>query len=164
MAVEAVVHLAHHAAQVGPAVGFIIASGAFLALSAALTDAQFAAWGWRVPFLASAVLVVVGLYIRLRIAETPVFEKAMREQEREKAPVAEVVRRQPRSLLLATGGMIITHTIFYTVTTFSLSYGTSELGLSRTTLLVAAMVAVMGMVMAMIMGVVRSWSLLWSVS
>ncbi len=127
--------------QVGPAVGFIIASGAFLALSAALTDAQFAAWGWRVPFLASAVLVVVGLYIRLRIAETPVFEKAMREQEREKAPVAEVVRRQPRSLLLATGGMIITHTIFYTVTTFSLSYGTSELGLSRTTLLVAAMIA-----------------------
>ena len=127
--------------QVGPAVGFVIASGGFLALSAALSEEQFAAWGWRVPFLASALLVIVGLYIRLKIAETPVFEKAMREQERTKAPIAEVVRRQPRSLLLATGGMIITHTIFYTVTTFSLAYGTDQLDLSRTTLLVAAMVA-----------------------
>ncbi|MFP5070214.1 MFS transporter [Pseudonocardia nantongensis] len=127
--------------QVGPAVGFVIASGGFLALSAALSEEQFAAWGWRVPFLASALLVIVGLYIRLKIAETPVFEKAVREQERTKAPIAEVVRRQPRSLLLATGGMIITHTIFYTVTTFSLAYGTDQLDLSRTTLLVAAMVA-----------------------
>lgn len=127
--------------QIGPAVGFVVASGAFLALSAALSEAQFAAWGWRVPFVASAVLVVVGLYIRLRIAETPVFEKAMREQEQSKAPIAEVVTRQPRSLLLATGGMIITHTIFYTVTTFCLAYGTQQLELSRTTLLVAAMVA-----------------------
>ncbi|OLM17020.1 permease of the major facilitator superfamily [Pseudonocardia sp. Ae707_Ps1] len=127
--------------QLGPAVGFVVASGAFLALSAGLSDEQFAAWGWRVPFLASAVLVLVGLYIRLRIAETPVFEKAMREQEKARAPIADVVRRQPRSLLLATGGMIITHTIFYTVTTFSLSYGTQVLDLSRTMLLVAAMVA-----------------------
>ena len=127
--------------QIGPSVGFVVASGGFLALSAALTEEQFAAWGWRVPFLASALLVIVGLYIRLKIAETPVFEQAMREQERTKAPIAEVVTRQPRSLLLATGGMIITHTIFYTVTTFSLSYGTKELELSRTTLLVTAMVA-----------------------
>lgn len=127
--------------QIGPSVGFVVASGSFLALSAGLSDAQFAAWGWRVPFLASALLVAVGLYIRLKIAETPVFEQAMREQEQSRAPVVEVVRRQPRSLLLATGGMIITHTIFYTVTTFSLAHGTQQLGLSRTTLLVAAMVA-----------------------
>ncbi|ANY08047.1 MFS transporter [Pseudonocardia sp. HH130630-07] len=127
--------------QLGPAVGFVVASGAFLLLSAALTDEQFASWGWRVPFLASAVLVVVGLYIRVRIAETPVFEKAMREQEQTRAPIVDVVRRQPRSLLLATGGMIITYAIFYSVTTFSLAYGTADLGLSRTMLLVAAMVA-----------------------
>jgi MFS family permease len=67
--------------QLGPPVGFLLAVGSFLLLANALDDAQFRAWGWRIPFLASAVLVVVGLYVRLKLAETPVFLKAMLEQE-----------------------------------------------------------------------------------
>ncbi|WP_026360687.1 MFS transporter [Amycolatopsis nigrescens] len=127
--------------QIGPAIGFVIASGSFLLLSGTLSDADFEGWGWRVPFLASAVLVVVGYYIRMKIAETPVFEKAMREQEKAKAPIVEVVKRQPKTLLLATGAFILAHTLFYTITTFSLSYGTTELKLSRNMLLICAMVA-----------------------
>ncbi|WP_326731657.1 MFS transporter [Streptomyces phaeochromogenes] len=131
--------------QVGPAVGFLIAGGAFLLLDGLLPDSSFSSWGWRIPFLASSILVVVGYYIRMKIAETPVFEKAMREQEKARVPIVEVVKRQPRTLLLATGAFILAHTLFYTITTFSLSYGTGELDLGRTMLLVCTMVAVLVM-------------------
>jgi metabolite-proton symporter len=133
--------------QIGPAVGFVIASASFLLLSGTLSDRSFHSWGWRVPFLASAILVVIGYYIRMKIAETPVFEKAMAEQEKAKAPIVEVLRRQPKTLLLATGGFILAHTLFYTITTFSLSYGTTQLKLDRDLLLVCAMIAavVMGL-------------------
>jgi MFS family permease len=77
----------------------------------------------------------------MKIAETPVFEKAMREQEKAKVPIAEVAKRQPKSLLLATGAFILAHTLFYTITTFSLSFGTSVLHLSQNMLLVCAMIA-----------------------
>ncbi|WP_158882213.1 MFS transporter [Amycolatopsis anabasis] len=127
--------------QIGPAIGFIIASGSFLVLSGTLPEQDFSAWGWRIPFLASAILVIVGYYIRMKIAETPVFEKAMREQEKAKAPIVEVVRRQPKTLLLATGAFILAHTLFYTITTFSLSYGKTVLHLNQNTLLICAMAA-----------------------
>ncbi|MFP5022792.1 MFS transporter [Pseudonocardia phyllosphaerae] len=142
--------------QIGPAVGFVVASGFFLVLSAGLSDAQFAAWGWRVPFLASALLVVVGLWIRVRIAESPVFEQAAQERESAKAPLIEVVTRQPRSLLLATGGMVVTYMLFYAVTTFGLSFGTGRLGLSRTMLLVAAMIS--AVVMGIATPILAAWS------
>ncbi|GAA1941344.1 MFS transporter [Amycolatopsis minnesotensis] len=133
--------------QIGPAIGFIVASGAFLVLSNSLSDADFQSWGWRVPFLASAVLIVIGYYIRMKIAETPVFEKAMREQEKAKAPIVEVIKKQPRTLALSTVAFILAHTLFYTITTFSLSYGTSELKLDRNMLLICTMIAaaVMGL-------------------
>jgi metabolite-proton symporter len=127
--------------QVGPAVGFVIASSAFLVLGGTMSDAAFDSWGWRVPFLASALLIIVGYYIRMKIAETPVFEKAMREQEKAKAPIVEVVKHQPRTLLLATCSFILAHTLFYTITTFSLSYGTEVLDLDKNMLLICAMIA-----------------------
>ncbi|ASR36546.1 MFS transporter [Prauserella marina] len=127
--------------QLGPAVGFIIAGAAFLVLGATIPEEAFNSWGWRIPFLASAVLIVVGLYVRTKIAETPVFEKAMKEQEKSKAPIVEVVKRQPRTLLLATCSFILAHTLFYTITTFSLSYGTEVLDLNKNMLLISAMVA-----------------------
>ena len=65
--------------QLGPPVGFLFAVGSFLLLSNTLDDAEFRAWGWRIPFLASAVLVVIGLYVRLKLEETPVFLKAMQQ-------------------------------------------------------------------------------------
>ncbi|MER6988885.1 MFS transporter [Saccharopolyspora hirsuta] len=127
--------------QVGPAVGFVAAGTAFLVLGGTLSDEAFESWGWRVPFLASALLLVVGYYVRMKIAETPVFEKAMREHERSKAPIVEVIRRQPRTLALATCSFILAHTLFYTITTFSLSYGTEVLDLDKNMLIVCAMVA-----------------------
>lgn len=128
--------------QMGPAAGFVVASGLFAVLTATLTEEQFATWGWRVPFLFSVVLVVIGLYVRATIAETPVFRHAMDNQARVRVPVWTLVRTYPLVLLLSSGGMMITYVLFYTITTFSLSYGGSELGLSNTTLILCTIVAV----------------------
>jgi len=133
--------------QMGPAAGFLLSSGLFLYLTLALSDAQFAAWGWRIPFLASAVLVLIGLYVRITIAETPVFRQAMEEGTRARVPVWDMVRTYPLVLVLASGGISLTYVIFYIVTTFSLAYGTETLGLASSTMLYCAMisVAVMGL-------------------
>ncbi len=128
--------------QMGPAVGFLLSSGLFLYLTLSLSDAQFAAWGWRIPFLASAVLVLTGLYVRVTIAETPVFRRAMEEGTRTRVPVWEMVRTYPLVLVLASGGISLTYVIFYTVTTFSLAYGTETLGLASSTMLYCVMIAV----------------------
>jgi len=133
--------------QMGPAAGFLLSSGLFLYLTLSLSEAQFAAWGWRIPFLASAVLVLIGLYVRVTIAETPVFRRAMEEGARARVPVWDMVRTYPLVLILASGGISLTYVIFYTITTFSLAYGTETLGLSSSTMLYCAMisVAVMGL-------------------
>lgn len=133
--------------QMGPAAGFLLSSGLFLFLTLSLSDAQFAAWGWRIPFLASAALVLIGLYVRVTIAETPVFRWAVEEGTRARVPVWDMVRTYPLVLILASGGISLTYVIFYTVTTFSLAYGTQELGLASSTMLYCAMisVAVMGL-------------------
>ncbi len=128
--------------QMGPAAGFLLSSGLFLYLTLSLSDAQFAAWGWRVPFLASAVLVLIGLYVRVTIAETPVFRRAMEEGTRARVPVWDMVRTYPLVLILASGGISLTYVIFYTVTTFSLAYGTDTLGLASSTMLYCVMIAV----------------------
>ena len=128
--------------QLGPAVGFLLGNALFLVLDATMSDEVFHTVGWRIPFLASAVLLVLGYYIRMRIAETPVFEAAMQRQERARVPFLDLLRSQPGVLLLATLSFILAHTLFYTVTTFALSYGTTTLQIDRTTMLLAAMVAV----------------------
>jgi MFS family permease len=127
--------------QLGPAVGFVLGNALFLILNATMSNETFAAWGWRVPFLASAVLLAVGYYIRMRIAETPVFQAAVEARERARVPFVELLRRQPGVLVLATLSFILAHTIFYTVTTFCLSYGTATLKIPRSTMLVGAIVA-----------------------
>ncbi|MBW8089252.1 MHS family MFS transporter [Streptomyces hygroscopicus subsp. hygroscopicus] len=127
--------------QMGPAIGFIVAGGSFLLLGRVMDDAAFESWGWRIPFLASAALVVVGYYIRMRIAETPVFREAMDRNERTKAPIVDVVRRQGATLALSTCAFILAHTLFYTITTFALSYGTTVLDLDKDMLLLCAMAA-----------------------
>ncbi|MEJ3655209.1 MFS transporter [Actinomycetes bacterium KLBMP 9759] len=142
--------------QLGPAVGFVLGNGLFLLLDAAMTDETFRTVGWRIPFIASAVLLVVGYYIRVRIAETPVFEAALASKEQVDVPFLELVRRQPRVLVLATLSFVLAHTLFYTVTVFALSYGTRQLAVDRTTLLLAAMVAVAVMGAATLLFAVRS--------
>jgi metabolite-proton symporter len=128
--------------QMGPAVGFLLSSGFFLILTASLSESQFESWGWRIPFLFSVVLVVIGLYVRVTIAETPVFREAMETQTRARVPFLDMVRTYPLVLLLSSGGMTLAYVLFYTTTTFSLSYGTEQLGLPSTTLLYCTMIAV----------------------
>ncbi|MFE0026893.1 MFS transporter [Amycolatopsis sp. NPDC059021] len=128
--------------QLGPAIGFVLGNALFLILNATMSADTFRSIGWRIPFLASAILLVVGFYIRMRIAETPIFQAALDKQERARVPFFELLRRQPGVLVLATLSFILAHTLFYTVTTFVLSYGTGTLKVSRTTMLVAAMIAV----------------------
>ncbi len=127
--------------QLGPSVGFFAATGVFWLLSAVLSDDAFRGWGWRVPFLLSFLLVGVGLFVRLRISETPVFAKVMEAQEASKVPTLDVLRHHPRELLLGAGGMVVAYGLFYTATTYCLAYATGTLDVPRNTMLGLSLVA-----------------------
>ena len=88
----------------GPAAGFLVANLLFIVLVGTLSDEQFVAWGWRVPFLFSIVLVGIGRYVRYSILETPVFRRAMEPQTLARVPALDMVRAYPAVLLLASGG------------------------------------------------------------
>jgi metabolite-proton symporter len=122
--------------QLGAPVGFLFSGGVFLALSSWLTDEQFFNFGWRLPFLASAVLVLLGLYVRLTITETPVFREAVNKHERVKVPMVAVLRDHTLALVLGVLVAISAFEIFYLMTVFALSWGTSALGYSREKFLV----------------------------
>ncbi|MBT2528821.1 MHS family MFS transporter [Streptomyces sp. ISL-99] len=128
--------------QIGPSVGFLLANGVMLALSASLTDAQFAAWGWRVPFWAAGLLAAAGLLLRRSLSETPQFKELAETGERASVPLAEVVRDHWRLVLLTAGALAVGYAVFYAVTTWSLSYATEHLGVSRTVMLTCIMAAV----------------------
>jgi len=122
--------------QLGAPIGFLFSGGVFLALSKWLTNDQFFSYGWRIPFLASAVLVIVGLYVRLTITETPAFRAAISRQERVAVPILEVFRKYPRSLVVGILGALAAFVLFYLMTVFALSWGTTALGYSRDKFLV----------------------------
>ncbi|QGV82856.1 MFS transporter [Streptomyces ficellus] len=128
--------------QVGPAVGFLLANGVMLGLSAGLSEAQFREWGWRVPFWAAGLLAVGGLLLRTSLAETPQFRELAETGRRADAPLVEVARRHWRLVLLTAGALAVGYAIFYAVSTWALSYGTEQLGVSRTVMLVCIMAAV----------------------
>ena len=148
--------------QLGPPVGFLFAVGSFLLLSQWLDDAQFRAWGWRIPFLASAVLVIIGLYVRLKLEETPVFLKAMKEQQthavrpepvepwtaKPKLPLAKLFKHHVAPLLLGALSIVVCYALFYISTVFSLSYGVATLGIPRPQFLSMLCVAVVFMAAA----------------
>ncbi len=129
--------------QLGAPIGFFFSGGVFLALSRWLTDEQFFAFGWRIPFLASAALVLVGLYVRLTITETPVFRDALRRREPVKMPILAVFRDHSRALLVGTMMSLATFVIFYLMTVFALSWGTTALGYSREKFLVIQLVGIL---------------------
>lgn len=122
-------------AQFGAPAGMVLANGALYVMSAVTNEEQFQAWGWRVPFLASIVLIAVGLFIRLGILETPVFAKLKSEGKIEKTPVLEVLRRNWREVILTALLRSGQQTPFYIFTTYILTYGTQVLGLTRNTVL-----------------------------
>ena len=129
--------------QLGAPLGFLCSTGIFLLLTEVMTDAQFLAWGWRIPFVASAALVFVGLWVRLRITETPDFQKALDRDERVKLPMLTAVREHPFALVTGTFALVATFVLFYLMTVFALSWGTSKLGYAREHFLMLQMVGVL---------------------
>ena len=126
--------------QIGFAGGLAISTAIIWIMSTSLSDAAFQSWGWRVPFFASALLVGVGLYIRLKIEETPAFTELKEKQERESAPSVEVFRDHKPNLLRAMGMRFSENITFYMLITFTLAYGEDDLGISRNTLLAAIVI------------------------
>jgi metabolite-proton symporter len=117
--------------QLGAPAGFLLSGGTFLLLSKWLTDKQFFSFGWRLPFLASAVLVFLGLYVRLTITETPVFREALSRGEPVKLPMLTVFRDYTKALVAGILVSLATFVLFYLMTVFALSWGTNALGYSR---------------------------------
>jgi len=134
--------------QLGPPVGFFFAVGSFLLLANSLDDAAFRAWGWRIPFLASAVLVVIGLYVRLKLAETPVFTKALSEQSPPRLPLGELLTHHAKPFITGASLIVVCYALFYITTVFSLSYGVATLKIPRPDFLGMLCIAVLFMAAA----------------
>lgn len=129
--------------QLGAPIGFSFSIGIFLILGKTLSDQQFLNYGWRIPFIASAILVWVGLYVRLKITETPDFIKIMEKNERVKVPVIDVFTKHARAISLGTAAAITTFLLFYLMTVFTLSWGTSVLGYPKTNFLIAQLISML---------------------
>jgi metabolite-proton symporter len=134
--------------QLGPSVGFLLATLSYLALSVWLSDAQFKAWGWRLPFIASALLVGVGLYIRFRLTETPAFATALKQNKTHAVPIKPLLKTHLRPVLLGALAMVVCYNLFYTATVFCLSYGTTHLGITRSDFLGMLCIAILLMTIA----------------
>jgi MFS family permease len=148
--------------QLGPACAFFLASGTFWIASITIgaTSETFLAYGWRLPFIASLLLVMVGLWIRLSVEETPVFKNQKLNQQREAAPVklpfGDAIRKQWKQIVLAGVAMSTVFSMFYTGSTFLTSYGIGSLEMSRTTILG------FGMIASVVLGVVTAAACIWS--
>jgi metabolite-proton symporter len=146
--------------QLGATIALALSSATFLIIGLTLgnTDRSFLDYGWRIPFLVSIVLVGVGLYVRLRIEETPVFREAQRRHPAAQAPLREAFTQAPREILLAAGATTIMFALFYTGTTYLTSYGTSPAGagLSRTLVLSLGIVAAVSMATGIIASAIAS--------
>src|SRR5258707_11438103 len=127
--------------QFGVPAGLFLANLAVLGFSAFLPQDQFLTWGWRVPFLLSAALVGVGLWIRLGILETPVFTKLVAEKKIQRAPMLDVIKRYPKEILLSAFARMGEQAPFYIFTAFVFSYGTTVLGVQRDLLFTAVLTA-----------------------
>ena len=134
--------------QLGAPIGFFFANGTFLLLSWLLTDEQFMSWGWRVPFIFSAVLVIIGLYVRVSLHESPVFEKVAKAKKQVKIPLGTLLTKHVRVTVLGTFIMLATYTLFYIMTVYSMTFSTAAapvgLGLPRNEVLWMLMMAVIG--------------------
>ena len=134
--------------QLGAPIGFFLSTVVFLALSGRLDDEAFFAWGWRIPFLASAVLVLVGLYVRLTISETPIFAAAMSRETRVRVPLMKVLRSHAIAVVAGTLVSLATFVCFYLMTVFTLSWGTRMLGFTRDAFLRIQLVGVVCLAIA----------------
>mgnify|MGYP001209099428 CR=1 FL=1 len=126
--------------QLGPGTGFGLSSATFLAVELSLPQEAFLEWGWRIPFLLSALLVLVGLYVRLRIEETPVFRELQEARARDRAPLRTVFRRDTRLILLAGGTVAAAFALNFMGTVYLTTYATTALGIPRPTMLALGVV------------------------
>lgn len=142
--------------QMGPPLGFLLATLSFLGLTLYMPETAFKAWGWRIPFLASALLVMVGLYVRLQLLETPAFTQALVAQQTHRWPLRALLKQHGLRIVLGAFAMAICYQLFYTATVFCLSYGTQTLRIPRAQFLWMLSLAVV--CMAAIIPLVAAWS------
>jgi MHS family shikimate/dehydroshikimate transporter-like MFS transporter len=126
--------------QMGVPAGLILSNLIFLAV-AGLPEEQFLAWGWRIPFLLSIVLVAVGLFIRLRIMESPAFSRVKETQTEAQMPIVDVVRTYPKQVLLAAGAFIVINAYFYILVSYLISYATAEAGMSNSSIITVILIS-----------------------
>ncbi|WP_310558406.1 MFS transporter [Flavobacterium sp.] len=129
--------------QLGAPIGLILSGGTFLLLSDFFTDEAFFDYGWRIPFIASSLLVLVGFYIRLTITETPAFSNAIETKKQVKVPIITILKLYKRELVLGTLSTVSMFVIFYLMTVFSLSYATTDLGFSRRDFLIIQLFSIL---------------------
>jgi MHS family shikimate/dehydroshikimate transporter-like MFS transporter len=133
-------------AQVGVPIGLVLGNTSFLILSGVLGEDAFAAWGWRIPFLLSVVLIGIALYIQLRLEDTPIFRQLEErihegEEAESRSPVIEVLRDHPKQVLLAAGAFFVVNGAYYVMITGMLDYGTRILGVSQNVMLAAVLIS-----------------------
>lgn len=144
------------APQFGAPVGFLAANGLYLVLGLVLNDADFKAWGWRIPFLASAALVALGLWVRLRIAETPAFRAALEREPPPAVPIARLFSHHVGAVLAGTAGAVACFAIFYLSTAYALAQGTTTLGYSREAFLTVQLGANCFFALGILLAVIRA--------
>lgn len=135
--------------QLGPPVGFIASCGIFIVIEQTLAPEAVNSWGWRIPFILSSVLVMIGLYVRMSIIESPAFQKLEKNDERVHVPFVEMCSKHLKMLVLGSMSMVACYTLFFIITVFSLQYGTATTGLyTRTEYLAMLSIAVIFMAIA----------------
>ncbi|BAK66147.1 major facilitator superfamily protein [Sphingobium sp. SYK-6] len=137
--------------QLGAPLGFIAANGLFLVLGLWLSEAEFLAWGWRLPFLASALLVILGLWVRLRLGETPEFRAALDAEPPARIPMAELLTRHLRATMAGTLAVVACFALFYISTAFALGYATTTLGMARDQVLSMQLAAIFMLALGIIL-------------
>jgi metabolite-proton symporter len=129
--------------QLGAPIGLLLSGGTFLLLSDVLTEEQFFEYGWRIPFIASSLLVIVGFYIRLKITETPSFENALETKKQVEIPLMTILKSYKWELIFGTLAAVATFVTFYLMTVFSLSWATTDLGFSRRDFLIIQLFSIL---------------------
>jgi metabolite-proton symporter len=129
--------------QLGAPIGLLLSGGTFLLLSDLLTEEQFFNYGWRIPFIASSLLVVVGFYIRLTITETPSFANALETKKQVKIPILTILKLYKNELIFGTFAAVAAFVTFYLMTVFTLSWATSDLGFTRRSFLIIQLFSIL---------------------
>lgn len=143
------------AQTLGTTFGLLLATLTFLVIGLSISDAAFASWGWRIPFVLSAVLVAVGMWVRLGVTDTPVFKDAMNKAEHAKAakaPVRELFANQSKEVFLAAGAVLMWLSFFYMGAVYLTNYGTTALGIEKNTMLTIQFVAIAGCIAGQVIG------------